>query len=213
MTRAGLFTRWKPPCLSLGTRWWRRYIVPALGGQEPRLLVRASPHPRFSPDGQPRRVLDRHQRLALTLIQAAIARSSFQPAAALRGNSADSRALAIPCGLRTDSRCSSLVAGDPRPLASTYDWWRASLDGSAPIPVRANELLRGAGIAFDSGNIAPDDWRGNRVLLSDAYVSMVCAARYRHEHGIHRGPPDIWHQSRRPARRRHRDSSPSPALP
>jgi hypothetical protein len=60
-----------------------------------------------------------------------------------------------------------LGSRDPRPLSTTYDWWRAPLDGAAPIRLRANELLRRAGIAFDSGNIAPDDWRGDRVLLSD----------------------------------------------
>ena len=40
-------------------------------------------------------------------------------------------------------------------------------DGAESVPLRANELLRRAGIVFDRGNIGPDDWRGDRVLLSD----------------------------------------------
>jgi hypothetical protein len=60
-----------------------------------------------------------------------------------------------------------LGSRDPRPLAAAYDWWRAPLDGAEPVPLRANELLRRAGIAFDRDNIKPDDWRGDRVLLSD----------------------------------------------
>ena len=35
------------------------------------------------------------------------------------------------------------------------------------MKVRAKQLLHRAGIAFDTGEIRPDDWRGDRVLLSD----------------------------------------------
>jgi Tol biopolymer transport system component len=142
------------------------YIVPALGGQEPRLLVRAGRRPRFSPDGR-------------------LIAYWTGPNIGFSRSSGSYRTFVIPAGGGAAREISGftgarypvwspdgqslllLASGDPRPLESTYDWWRAPLDGSAPTPVRANELLRGAGIAFDSGNVAPDDWRGDRVLLSD----------------------------------------------
>jgi len=142
------------------------YIVPALGGQEPRLLVRAGRRPRFSPDG----------RLIAywtgTNVGFSFSSGSYRTFVIPAGGGA-AREISGFTGARypvwsPDGQSLLLLgSGDPLPLASTYDWWRAPLDGSAPIPVRAHELLQGAGIAFDSGNVAPDDWRGDRVLLSD----------------------------------------------
>ena len=142
------------------------YIVPTFGGQEPRLLVPGGRRPRFSPDGN---------LIAYwtgTNVGFANSSGSYRtfviPASGgaareIRGFTGARYPVWSPDGQ------SLLLLGsrDPRPLAATYDWWRAPLDGAAPIRVRANELLRRAGIAFDSGNIAPDDWRGDRVLLSD----------------------------------------------
>jgi Tol biopolymer transport system component len=143
------------------------YIVPALGGQEPRLLVPGGRRPRFSPDG----------RLIAYWTGSNVG---------FYGSSGGYRTFVIPAsggasreiGGFTGARYpvwspdgqSLLLLGsrDPRPLATAYDWWRAPIDGAAPTPLRAKELLGRAGIAFDSGNVAPDDWRGDRVLLSDS---------------------------------------------
>ena len=142
------------------------YIVPPLGGQEPRLLVPAGRRPRFSPDG----------RLIAywtgTRVGFAASSGSYRTFV-IPASGGAAREISGFTGARypvwSPDGQSLLLLGsrDPRPLAATYDWWRVPLDGAAPIRVRANELLTRAGIAFDSGNIAPDDWRGDRVLLSD----------------------------------------------
>ena len=142
------------------------YIVPTFGGQEPRLLVTGGRRPRFSPDG--------HFIAYWTGTNVGFADSSGSYRTfVIPASGGAAREIGGFTGARypvwSPDGQSLLLLGsrDPRPLAATYDWWRAPIDGAAPIRVRANELLRRAGIAFDSGNIAPDDWRGDRVLLSD----------------------------------------------
>ena len=154
------------------------YVVPALGGQEPRLLVTGGRRPRFSPDG----------RLIAYWTGSNI---GFAP------NAGSYRTFVIPAGGGTareiggftgarfpiwapDGRSLLLLGSrDARPDTTTYDWWRVPLDGVSPLPVRAKDVLRRAGIDFERGDIRPDDWRGNRVLLSDSsYLwSVVLDAR------------------------------------
>ena len=174
------------------------YIVPTFGGQEPRLLVPGGRRPRFSPDG----------RLIAywtgTKVGFANSSGSYRTFVIPAGGGA-AREIGGFTGARNpvwspDGQSLLLLGSrDPRPSRQTYEWWHAPLDGAAPIPVRANELLRRAGIAFDSGNIARPGRLARRSCLAlGQHVSVVCAARFRYDHGIERGPPDIWHQPRIP---------------
>jgi eukaryotic-like serine/threonine-protein kinase len=142
------------------------YIMPALGGQEARLLVPGGRRPRFSPDG---------------LFIAYWAGTNVGFAA----DPGSYRTFIIPAGGGTAREItgftgarypvwapdgqSLLLSGsrDATPHATTYDWWRVPLDESAPIRVGVNELLRRAGVAFDSGDVQPSDWHDDRVLFSD----------------------------------------------
>jgi serine/threonine protein kinase/Tol biopolymer transport system component len=143
------------------------HVVPTFGGQEPRLLVAGGRRPRFSPDGQ----------LIAYWTGSNVGFSS---------SSGSYRAFVIPAsggtpkeiggftGARnpvwSDDGRSLLVLGSRAapPLRDTYDWWQVSPDDGTATPTGANAALRRTGIAFDSGVIRPDDWRGGRVLFSDA---------------------------------------------
>jgi Tol biopolymer transport system component len=143
------------------------YIVPTLGGQEPRLLVAGGRRPRFSPDGQ----------LIAYWTGSTV---GFAPNAGnyrafvIRVDGGAAREIKGFSGVRypvwaPDGRA-LLVLGsrDTRPLAETYDWWRVPLDdGSPPVSVGAKALLTSAGLPFAQGNVRPDAWRGDRVLFSD----------------------------------------------
>ena len=144
------------------------YIVPALGGQEPRLLVAGGRRPRFSPDGQ--------------LIAYWVGTN-----VGFDTNAGGYRTFVIPVGggdarevkgftgarypvWSPDGR-SLLVLGsrETRPRADTYDWWRVPLDdGAAAVAVGVKALLARAGIAFAQGEVRPDAWRDDRVLFSDS---------------------------------------------
>jgi serine/threonine protein kinase len=143
------------------------YIVPTLGGQEPRLLVAGGRRPRFSPDGQ-------------FIAYWTGSNVGFTPNAGsyrtfvIRVDGGTAREIEGFSGVRypvwaPDGR-ELLVLGsrDTRPLQETYDWWRVSLnEGSRPTSMGAKALLAGAGINFGQGNVHPDAWRGERVLFSD----------------------------------------------
>jgi eukaryotic-like serine/threonine-protein kinase len=146
------------------------YIVPALGGQEPRLLVTGGRRPRFSPDG---RLVAYWTGSNVGFASATDSYSTFVIPAA----GGEARRVGGFTGVRypvwAGDGKSLLVLGsrDARPLPTTYDWWRVPLDGGEPAPVGAATLLRGAGIAFEAGNISPDDWRGDTVVFSSgAYL-------------------------------------------
>jgi eukaryotic-like serine/threonine-protein kinase len=142
------------------------YIVPALGGQQPRLLVSGGRRPRFSPDG----------RLVAywtgTNVGFSNSTGSYRTFV-IPVDGGDAQEITEFTGARypvwaPDGRTLLLLGSRAeRPLPATYDWWRVPLDGAAPAAVGANALLANAGIAFDAGDVSPDDWRGNRVLFSD----------------------------------------------
>ena len=147
------------------------YIVPALGGQEPRLLVAGGRRPRFSPDGQ--------------LITYWVGTN-----VGFDTNAGGYRTFVIPVGggdarevkgftgarypVWSPDGQSLLLLGsrDIRPLAETYEWWRVPLDdAAAAVPVGAKALLARAGIVMADGDVAaihPDAWRDDRVLFSDS---------------------------------------------
>ena len=147
------------------------YIVPALGGQEPRLLVAGGRRPRFSPDGRfiaywtgTNVGFDANAGGYRTFIIPVIGGDTRE----VKGFTGARYPVWAP-----DSRSLLLLGSrDTRPLAATYEWWRVPLDdGTAAVPVGAKALLTRAGIAFADGNAAsihPDAWRDDRVLFSDS---------------------------------------------
>ncbi len=142
------------------------YIVPTLGGQDPRLLVQAGRRPRFSPDG----------RLVAYWTGSVIGFSA---------SSGSYRTFVMPVDGGTPREVEGFTAArypvwapdgrsllllgsrDPRPLAATYDWWRVPLDGGTPVRLGASTVLQRAGVAFNAGAVYPDDWRSDQVLFSD----------------------------------------------
>jgi Tol biopolymer transport system component len=142
------------------------YIVPALGGQEPRLIVSGGRRPRFSPDG---RLLAYWTGSNVGFADNAGSYRTF----VIPADGGTAREIEGFSGARypvwaPDGRSLLLLASrDPHPLAGTYDWFRVPIDGAAPISLRVGALVQGAGIGFDSGAVFPDDWRGDQVLFSD----------------------------------------------
>jgi len=59
-----------------------------------------------------------------------------------------------------------LGSRESRPDPGTYDWWRVPIDGGEPVRLNASRLLQAAGVPFEGGDVAPDDWRDDRVLFS-----------------------------------------------
>ena len=145
------------------------YIVPALGGQEPRLLVAGGRRPRFSPDGQfiaywigSNVGFDQNAGGYRTFVIPVAGGAARE----VKGFTGARYPVWAPDGR------SLLVLGsrETRPLAQTYDWWRAPLDESAmAVSVGAKALLTRAGIAFAQGDVRPDAWRDDRVLFSDNF--------------------------------------------
>jgi Tol biopolymer transport system component len=142
------------------------YVVPALGGQEPRLLVAEGRRPRFSPDG---RFIAYWTGGSVGFLASSGSYRTF----VIPTTGGPAREIGGFTGARypvwSDDGGSLLLLGsrDPRPLPGTYDWWRVPLDESTAMPTGAGAALRAAGIEFEAGDIAPDDWRAGRVLFSD----------------------------------------------
>jgi eukaryotic-like serine/threonine-protein kinase len=144
------------------------FIVPTLGGQEPRLLVTEGRRPRFSPDGR-------------FIVYWTGGNVGFSATAGsyrtfvIPTTGGAAREVAGFTGTRypvwsEDGRSLLLLGSrNARPLAETYDWWRVPLDDSMPTPAGAAAALTAAGIDFAAGNIGPDDWSGGRVLFSDNF--------------------------------------------
>jgi Tol biopolymer transport system component len=146
------------------------YIVPALGGQEPRLLVAGGRRPRYSPDG---RFIAYWTGGDVGFTSSAGSYRTF--VIPVTGGAA--REVEGFTGARypvwaPDSQSLLLLGSrDARPLRETYDWWRVPLNGGAASSVGAKPLLMRAGIAFDQGDVRADDWRADRVLFSnDQYL-------------------------------------------
>jgi len=142
------------------------YLVPTLGGQQPRLLVPGGRRPRFSPDGS---LVAYWTGSNVGFASSAGSYRTF--VVSVGGGSA--REVESFTGARypvwAPDGHSLLLLGSRamRPLADTYDWWQVPLDGSSPIPVGARALLEPEGIPFQSGDIGPDDWHDDRVVFSD----------------------------------------------
>jgi serine/threonine protein kinase/Tol biopolymer transport system component len=142
------------------------YVVPAFGGQQPRLLAAGGRRPRVSPDG-------------LTVAYwtgpnvGFTARAGAYRAFTVPASGGEARELTGFTGARypvwaPDGRSLLVLASQAeQPRPDTYDWWRVPLDGAQPIRVHADELLGAAGISFDEGYVRPEDWRDDRVLFSD----------------------------------------------
>jgi eukaryotic-like serine/threonine-protein kinase len=144
------------------------YIVPAFGGEAPRLLVAGGRRPKFSPDG---RFVAYWTGTNIGLSSAPGAYRTFivgvdrgvpeevgrvMPASRFPVWSPDGRSL--------------LVAGsrDARADQSQWDWWVLSRDGGDPVRTGAFEQMRRRGIALANGaSLGPDSWRDSRVLFSD----------------------------------------------
>ncbi len=142
------------------------YTMPALGGQEPRLLVPEGRRPRFSPDGQ---FVAYWTGTNIGFTSASNTYRTFVVPAA----GGASRELGGFTGARypvwsADSKSLLVLASrEALPLPANYDWWLVPLDGTAPTQSGAYEQLRRAGIDTSGGNIGPDDWRENQVMFSD----------------------------------------------
>jgi Tol biopolymer transport system component len=147
------------------------FIVPSLGGQEPRLLVAGGRRPRFSPDGQ----------LIAYWVGTNVgfdANAGGYRTFVIPVAGGDAREVKGFTGARypvwaPDGRSLLLLGSrETRPLAETYEWWRVPLDdGTAAVPIGAKSLLTRTGIALTDGDVAaihPDAWRGDRVLFSDS---------------------------------------------
>ncbi len=142
------------------------YLAATFGGQEPRLLVSGGRRPMFSPDG----------RLIAYWTGSNIG---------FARNTGSYRTFVIPVsgGAATEIKGftgarypvwapdghSLLLLGsrDANPLEATYDWWRVPIDGTAPTRLGVRQIMQRAGVAFASGDIGPEDWRGDRIVFSD----------------------------------------------
>lgn len=144
------------------------YIVPAFGGEAPRLLVTGGRRPRFSPDG---RFVAYWTGTNIGFAQSPGAYRTFivdvergvpqEVGGAMTASrfpvwSADGRTL--------------LVAGsrEARAEQDQWDWWVLPRDGGDPVRTGAFAQMRRRGIPLTiGGSISPDSWRDARVLFSD----------------------------------------------
>jgi len=144
------------------------YIVPAFGGEAPRLLVAGGRRPKFSPDG--------HfvaywtgTNIGFTTAPGAyrtfiVAIDSGVPEEVGRGMPASRFPVWSPDGRAL------LVAGTAEARADQpqWDWWVLPLDGGDPVRTGAFEQMRRRGIALAQGaTMGPDSWRDSQVVFSD----------------------------------------------
>jgi eukaryotic-like serine/threonine-protein kinase len=117
------------------------YIVPAFGGQQPRLLVSGGRRPRFSPDG---RLIAYWTGTNVGFANSTGAYRTF----VIPVDGGDAQEITGFTGARypvwaPDGRTLLLLGSrDERPLPATYNWWRVPIDGAAPIPIDAKALLQ-----------------------------------------------------------------------
>jgi len=143
------------------------YIVPSLGGQEPRLLVKDGRRPRFSPDGTS---IAYWTGSSIGFLNVPHAYRTFtvpvaggvprEIGASLTGArypvwSNDGRALMV------------LGTADAKPARNTYDWFLVRLADGTAVKTGVYDALERAGITAVDGNIEPDAWSGDRLLFSD----------------------------------------------
>jgi Tol biopolymer transport system component len=142
------------------------HVMPALGGQQPRLLVAAGRRPRFSPDG---RLIAYWTGNRIGFSSTAGRYRTFViPVSGGGAREIDGFTGARYPVWAPDGRSLLLLGSrDALPLPATYAWWRVPLDGAAPIRIDAGALLQRAGILFEEGDIGPEDWRDDRVLFSE----------------------------------------------
>jgi Tol biopolymer transport system component len=123
------------------------YLVPALGGQEPRLLVPQGRRPRFSPDGQSVAYWTG------TNIGFSSAANSYRVFVVPASGGTPTPVTAFT-GARfpvwSPDGQSLLVLGSRSevPAAETYDWWLAPVHGGQPIRTNAYERMREAGVTI-----------------------------------------------------------------
>jgi Tol biopolymer transport system component len=146
------------------------YVVATLGRQQPRLLVAGGRRPRVSPDGQ-----------WVAYWTGSNIGFGTDPGNyrtfVIPSNGGQAREIAGFTNARypvwAPDGQSLLLVGTRAvvPLLETYDWWRVPLDGTAPTPLRAKEVLQAVGLAFVDNEGVPDDWRDDRVLFAqDRYL-------------------------------------------
>jgi Tol biopolymer transport system component len=141
------------------------YIVSALGGQQPRLLVPAGRDPHYSPDGRSIAYWTGPE------IGFGNAPGSYRtfiiPAAG-----GIPRAIEGFTGIRfpvwsPDSKRLIAVATTARAsLRESYDWWLIPVDGGEPLPMHAGKRMTPAGISA-IGTFGPSSWQDGRLLFSD----------------------------------------------
>jgi Tol biopolymer transport system component len=144
------------------------YIVPSLGGQDPRLLVKNGRRPRFSPDGTS---IAYWTGANIGFLSVPHAYRTFtvpvvggvprEIGASLTGArdpvwSSDGRTLMV---LGTDNA---------KPVQNTYDWYLVRLADGTSVKTGVSDALARAGITAYNGIIEPDAWSGDRLLFSDS---------------------------------------------
>jgi Tol biopolymer transport system component len=141
------------------------YVVPSLGGQEPRLLADQGRRPRYSPDGSQiaysvgaathAMSLENASRLYVIPASGGIPKQ-LEPAFTSAG---------FPIWLPDGKHLLFLGRRDATaPPEQTYDWWVASLDGSPAVKTGAYDRFRTAG--FETSQIVPADIMGDQVLFA-----------------------------------------------
>ena len=142
------------------------YLASALGGGQPRLVAARGRRPRFSPDGKlvaywtgsvvgfsPRP--GEYRTFVVPVSGGAPREMTGFTGARFPVWSPDGRSLLV------------LASMDPRPIASTYDWWLVPLDGRTPIRTGVASRMRAQGIQIAEDSLGPDAWQGDEVFFSD----------------------------------------------
>jgi eukaryotic-like serine/threonine-protein kinase len=141
------------------------YVVPALGGGEPRLLAEFGRRPRFSPDGSQIAYSIGSVTHVMSLPQASrmyvIPAFGGTPKHIEPGFTSAGFPVWLPDGkhLLFLGRRDAVGAAE-----KTYDWWVASLDGSPAVKTGAYERFRSAG--FETSQILPGDVVGDQVIFA-----------------------------------------------
>ena len=139
--------------------------MPALGGDEPRLLAEHGRRPRFSPDGSQIAYSIGSVTHAMNLPQAS--RMYVMPASGGPPKQIEPgfTSAGFPVWLSDGNHLLFLGRRDASGAAdNTYDWWVASLDGSPAVKTGAYEKFRSA--SFETGQILPGDVVRDQVIFA-----------------------------------------------